>query len=127
MVSPSVSDRSGRQRRRTRPRINEDEATSAEPGSLQRDDCISTVASWQLRLAPRHVRGREGRIELGARGDAEFWEEPVEVRGDGAVGEVELLADLAVGEAGGCHLGDLEFLRCELVARVGCAAAGGLS
>jgi hypothetical protein len=38
------------------------------------------------------------------------------------VGEVELLADFAVGEAFGGEVGDLEFLRGELVAGGGVAA-----
>jgi hypothetical protein len=41
-------------------------------------------------------RAGEGAAELGARGDAEFRKHSVEVGGDGAVGEIEGLADLAV-------------------------------
>ena len=43
------------------------------------------------------------------------------------MGEVEPLADLAVGQARGGHLGDLQLLRRELVARVGRAAAARLA
>src|SRR5580658_9703148 len=53
--------------------------------------------------------------ELGAGGDIELGEDAVQVRADGAVGEVELLADLPVSQPVGGHLGDLQFLRGELI------------
>src|SRR6185312_2451092 len=65
--------------------------------------------------------------ELCAGGDAELREEPVEVRLDGPVREVELLADLPVREALGCELGDLELLRRQLRPAAGKAAANGLA
>ena len=48
-----------------------------------------------------------------------FGIDAVEVGADGAVREVELLADLAVGEPLGRQLGDLQLLRRELIAGVG--------
>lgn len=47
-----------------------------------------------------------------ARGDAELGKGAVEVGADGAVREVELLADLAVSEPGGRHARDLQLLSC---------------
>jgi hypothetical protein len=66
-------------------------------------------------------------VELGAAGDAEFGVDAVEVGFDGAVGEVEALADVAVGQALGGELDDLEFLGGELVDGGGGAAAAGFA
>src|SRR5262245_691110 len=57
----------------------------------------------------------QGGAQLGACRNAELGEDVVEVRPDRAMGEEELLADLAVGEALGGELGDLQFLGCEPV------------
>ena len=61
-------------------------------------------------------RRGERRLELTARRDSELREYAVEVRADGAVGEVEPLAYLAVGEPFRGKLCDLELLRGQLVA-----------
>jgi hypothetical protein len=66
-------------------------------------------------------------VELGAAGDAEFGVDAVEVGFDGAVGEVEALADVAVGQALGGELDDLKFLGGELVDGGGGAAAAGFA
>ena len=69
------------------------------------------------RLArPWECGNGERRGEFAARGDAELGEDAVEVRADRAVRDVELLSDLAVGEAFGGEVSDLEFLRGQLVA-----------
>ena len=65
--------------------------------------------------------------QLGARRDPELRIHAVQVRADGAVREVELLADLAVREPLARHLRDLQLLRRQLVARVGRAAAAALA
>src|SRR5215472_14241298 len=56
-------------------------------------------------------------VELIPGGDTELREDPVEVKPDGAVREVELLADLPVREPLGSQLGDGEFLRREPIRR----------
>ena len=81
--------------------------------------------SWIIvAAAPRllTVRGRALRSRL-----SELREDAVEVRADRAVGEAELLADLAVGEAFGGEVSDLEFLRRGLVAGGGVAPPARLS
>src|SRR5215207_9563595 len=75
-------------------------------------------------------RGRATPMELGpgqrphelvASCDPELWIDPVKVRGNRAVRHVKLLADLAVREALGSEVRDLEFLRCQVVAGDGVA------
>jgi hypothetical protein len=61
-------------------------------------------------------RRGERRLELSACRDSEFREDAVEVGADGAVGQVEPLANLAVGESLRCKLCDLEFLGGQLIA-----------
>jgi hypothetical protein len=52
------------------------------------------------------------RLENGAHlrpgGDSQLREDPIQVRPDGSMGKEEPLADLAVRQAGGHRLGDLE-------------------
>src|SRR5262245_19478623 len=73
--------------------------------------------------ALRAVRRLERVTDLSARRDAELREEPVQVRAHRPVGEIEPLADLAVREALGRQLRDLELLRAQLGPRLGNAAA----
>src|SRR3712207_5591333 len=68
-------------------------------------------------------RGVQSVAQLAARGDAELGEDVVEVRADGAVRHVELLADLAVGEPRGGHARDLQLLGRQLVYRAALARA----
>ena len=65
--------------------------------------------------------------ELNPGGDAELGVDAIEVELDGAVGEIEALADLAVGEALGGEPDDLEFLRRQLVDGVRGAMAAAVS
>src|SRR5215212_6773630 len=93
------------------------ESTMASPGRARRvrsklDDSLC----W---------RGVQSVANLAARGDAELGEDAIEVRADGAVRHVELLADLAVGEPRGGHAGDLQLLRRQLVHRAALAWAAG--
>src|SRR4051794_31580202 len=69
----------------------------------------------------------QGGLQLGAPGDAELREDPVQVRADRTVRDVELLCDLAVREALGGELRDLELLCGELVAGGGIAATARLA
>src|ERR687896_2520932 len=61
-------------------------------------------------------RRGERRLELTARRDSQLREYAVEVRADGAVGQVEPLAYLAVGEPFRGKVGDLELLGGQLIA-----------
>src|SRR4051812_3506004 len=65
--------------------------------------------------------------ELGTRRDSELGEDPVEVGADRAVRQVELLADLPVGQAVRGQPGNLELLRAEPVGGRRVPAVGGLS
>jgi hypothetical protein len=56
--------------------------------------------------------------QLRARADPEFWERSIEVGRNRAVGQVQLLADLAVRQTFSRELGDLELLRRQLLARL---------
>src|SRR6516164_4749310 len=100
--------------------------------SLESGDCAVAPAHLPHTggdgLPGGHVAGRarRGRVrdgavehvsEFGPGRYAEFGEDPVQVRADGAVRKVELLTDLAVAQAFGGHLGDLQFLRAELIVR----------
>ena len=64
----------------------------------------------------------QDRRQLGPGGDAELGEDPVEVGAHGAMGQVEPLADLAVGQALGRELRDVQLVRGQLVAGVRTAA-----
>ena len=88
-----------------------------------RFDC--ELPAWDGWLWSRHLIElcpRQHLRELVASGNPELRVDPVEVRADRAVGEVELLADLAVREALGGEVRDLEFLRGQMVAGGGVAA-----
>src|SRR5258708_38214368 len=61
----------------------------------------------------------ERSLQFGPGGDPELGEDAIQMRADGAVGQIKSLADLAVAQAFGGHLGDLQFLRGELIARLG--------
>ena len=61
---------------------------------------------------------RHRRAELGARGDPELREHPVQVRADRAMGEVEPLPDLAIRKPVCSQLGDLQLLSGQLIARL---------
>src|SRR5258707_11762384 len=65
-------------------------------------------------------------FELVPGGDTELREDPVQVEPDGAVREVELLADLSVREPFGSQLGDGELLRRQPVPRLVDAASARL-
>jgi hypothetical protein len=65
--------------------------------------------------------------EFGARGHAELGEELVQMGSDGPVRDVEPLSDLAVGQAVGRELRDLQFLRRQLIPYLGPAPAHGLA
>src|ERR1700745_3773869 len=80
-----------------------------------------TIPAWDAVRRPGLLAKDLG--ELNSGGDAEFRVDAVQVELDGAVGEVETLADLTVGEALGGELDDLEFLRRQLVDGVGGAVA----
>src|SRR5262249_39637892 len=69
---------------------------------------------------------RERSTELSPRSDAELREYPVQVGADRAVREVEPLPDLAVRQALRRKLGDLQFLRRQLIARLGQASTAAL-
>src|SRR4051794_19296304 len=56
--------------------------------------------------------------ELCARGDAQLWEDAVQVGLDGPMRDIEPLADLTVREPLRSHLHDLQLLRRKLVERV---------
>src|SRR5216683_3162955 len=91
--------------------------TLASPGyllSLRSDDC--SCGSVRRGVA-------EPVAQLCARSDVELREQPVQVRADCAVGEVEALADLAVRATLCRQLRDLELLRCQLGPRFGHASA----
>jgi hypothetical protein len=62
--------------------------------------------------------------QLRARADPELWERSIEVGRNRAVGQVQLLADLAVRETLSRELGDLELLRRQLLARLRAGPAG---
>src|SRR5690242_20706715 len=72
----------------------------------------------------KYVVGAGGRrqrsAELGARGDPELREDLVQVGADRPMRQEQALADLAVREPLGGELGDLQLLRGQLVARLGC-------
>jgi hypothetical protein len=61
----------------------------------------------------------QGFPQLGPGRNPELGVDAVEVRADSARGEVDLLADLAVGEPFGGQLGDLQFLRAQLIPCLG--------
>src|ERR1700750_948313 len=84
-----------------------------------------TIPAWDAVRRPGLLAKDLG--ELNSGGDAEFRVDAVQVELDGAVGEVETLADLTVGEALGGELDDLEFLRRQLVDGVGGAVAAAVS
>ena len=75
----------------------------------------------------RGAEALEHLAELRACGDADFREDPVQVRANRAVREVEVLSDLAIGHPAGCHRRDLQLLRGRAVASVGSSATAGLA
>ena len=56
-------------------------------------------------------------MKLCSRRDPELWVDAIEVRPDGAMRDIEPLADIPVGSAVRSHLGDLKLLRRELIPR----------
>ena len=78
---------------------------------------------------PTHLgrRVREGGSQLPAGGDPELREHAVKVGADRAVREEELLNDLAVRQAPGRELSDLQLLGGQLVARLGDSAPAALA
>src|SRR3954463_13479171 len=64
--------------------------------------------------------GCQRNTEFGARCDPELREHFVQVGADRPVRQEQPLADLAVREPSGGELGDLQLLRGQLVARLGC-------
>src|SRR5258706_6465312 len=62
-------------------------------------------------------------VQLGARGDAELREHPIQVRAHRPMTEVEARPDLAIGHAFRCEAGDLQLLRRQLVEDVDAAVA----
>ena len=64
------------------------------------------------------LAGQDG-CQLRSRSDAELREDPVQVEADRPMREEELLADVAVGQAVGGKLGDLELLWGELIECIG--------
>jgi hypothetical protein len=64
------------------------------------------------------ARRLERTTKLHPRRDAQFREEPVQVRAHRPGGEIEPFADVAVREAVGGQLRDLEFLRAQLRPRL---------
>src|SRR5437870_5598115 len=65
--------------------------------------------------------------EIRSRGDPELRKDPVEVRTDRAMGQIQLLTYLTVRQPFCRHLRNLQLLRCELVARVRCASLAALA
>src|SRR5215475_4204888 len=84
--------------------------------TVMRRSCATSRAAAQGRFT-----------DLSARRDAELREEPVQVRAHRPVGEIKPLADLAVREAGGRQLCNLELLRAQLDPRLGNATARALA
>src|SRR4051794_19243165 len=64
--------------------------------------------------------GCQRNAELSARGDPELREHLVQVGADRPMRQEQALADLAVRETLGGELGDLQLLRGQLIARLGC-------
>src|SRR5258708_25281813 len=83
----------------------------------------STTA--RRRSAGRVGEVEQGRVKLAARRDSELREDPTQVVRDRPVRDVELLADLMVGQAFRGHLGNLELLTGQLVPRLGHPATAG--
>src|SRR5258705_13988205 len=65
--------------------------------------------------------------ELRSRGDPELRKDPVEVRTDRAMGQIQLLPYLTVRQPFCRHLCNLQLLGCELVASVWCATVAALA
>src|SRR4051794_40810093 len=65
--------------------------------------------------------------ELSPRDDPELREDPIQMRADRPVRQVEALSDLPIGQAVCGQLRDLELLGRELIPRVGCATAARLA
>src|SRR3954454_21135192 len=84
---------------------------------------MTTLGALRVRTSARRQRG----AQLRAGRDPELREHAVEVRADGAVRQVQPLADLAVRQAPRRQLRDLQLLRGELVARFGNPAATALA
>ena len=66
-------------------------------------------------------------MQLGAGGDAELREHPIQVRANRPMTEVEARPDLAIREAVGGETGDLEFLWGELIQHIDAAVSGRLA
>ena len=60
-------------------------------------------------------------MQLGAGGNAELREHPIQVRADRPMTEVEARPDLPIREAFGCQAGDLQLLRRQLLQDVDAA------
>jgi hypothetical protein len=83
----------------------------------------STALLPRVLVTASRARGERARnqrtAQLTARRDPELREHPVQVRADRAMREVQSLTDRAVRQALCRKLGDLQFLRGELIARLG--------
>jgi hypothetical protein len=101
-------------------------------------DAMVRMANWLLSLAEGTPAAPNAGIarsrtchqqvaELRAGGDAEFGECAVQVRSDGAGGQEQPFADLAVGQAGGGQPDDVLLLGGQLGERAGRRRAGGLA
>src|SRR5580765_609490 len=87
-------------------------------------DATSTQAMTYVK--PVGASAERG-VQLGAGGDAELREHPVQVRPNGPMTEVEARPDLAIGETLGREAGDLQLLRRQLVEDVDTAVASRLA
>jgi hypothetical protein len=94
-----------------------------EPGPVGPSDATRTRFSAAARSRGPTGAVAHDRAELRPRGDLELGEDPVRVRTDGAVRQVQPFADLAVGRPVGGHLGYLQFLGGEQIVRLDRAAA----
>src|SRR5947209_7745424 len=65
--------------------------------------------------------------ELCSRGDPELRKDPVQMRTDRAMGQIQLLPYLTVRQPFCRHLRNLKLLGCELVASVWCASLAALA